>query len=116
MPHTRQRFHWTFAAAALAAALSFPVAAERPASAVLRLPATRAEAHEAGPERAGGPGGRLHGPPARSIPPLPPTYTDWPRIPSPIPLDPAMEARIATIVAGMTLEQKVGQMTQADAL
>lgn len=28
--------------------------------------------------------------------------------------DPAVEARIAQIVAGMTLEQKVGQMTQAD--
>lgn len=30
------------------------------------------------------------------------------------PVDPAMEARIAQIVAGMTLEQKVGQMTQAE--
>lgn len=30
------------------------------------------------------------------------------------PLDPAIEARIAKIVAGMTLEQKVGQMTEAD--
>ncbi|WP_298745252.1 glycoside hydrolase family 3 protein [uncultured Brevundimonas sp.] len=29
-------------------------------------------------------------------------------------LDPAMEARIAGIVAGMTLEQKVGQITQPD--
>lgn len=29
-------------------------------------------------------------------------------------LDPATEARIARIVAGMTLEQKVGQMTQAE--
>ncbi|HYD26783.1 glycoside hydrolase family 3 protein [Brevundimonas sp.] len=29
-------------------------------------------------------------------------------------LDPAMEARIARIVAGMTLEQKVGQITQPD--
>lgn len=30
------------------------------------------------------------------------------------PLDPATEARIAAIVAGMTLEQKVGQMTEPD--
>ncbi len=30
------------------------------------------------------------------------------------PLDPAMERRIAGIVAGMSLEQKVGQMTQPD--
>ena len=29
-------------------------------------------------------------------------------------LDPAMERRIAGIVAGMTLEQKVGQITQPD--
>jgi len=50
------------------------------------------------------------------IPPLPPAYPTWPRVQSPIPLDPAQEARIAAIVVGMTLEQKVGQMTQADAL
>ncbi|MEZ5683913.1 MAG: hypothetical protein R3E03_06960 [Novosphingobium sp.] len=29
-------------------------------------------------------------------------------------LDPASEARIAAIVAGMTLEQKIGQMTQPE--
>jgi len=39
---------------------------------------------------------------------------DWPRIASAIAPDPAMEARIQEIVAGMTLTQKVGQMTQAD--
>lgn len=39
---------------------------------------------------------------------------DWPAHHSPIGLDPAMEKRIADIVAGMTLEQKVGQMTEAD--
>ncbi len=50
------------------------------------------------------------------IPPLPPAYATWPKITSPIPLDPAMEARIAGIVKGMTLEEKVGQMTQPDAL
>ena len=50
------------------------------------------------------------------IPPLPPAYATWPRVQSPVPLDPAQEVRIAAIVAGMTLEQKVGQMTQADAL
>lgn len=43
-----------------------------------------------------------------------PTVADWPRLTSPTPLDPAMEARIAGIVAGMTLEQKIGQMTQPD--
>lgn len=37
----------------------------------------------------------------------------WPAR-KPARLDPATEARIAQIVAGMTLEQKVGQMTQAD--
>ncbi|MCM8731008.1 glycoside hydrolase family 3 protein [Hephaestia sp. GCM10023244] len=39
---------------------------------------------------------------------------DWPAHHSPIGLDPAIEKRVATIVAGMTLEQKIGQMTQAD--
>lgn len=42
------------------------------------------------------------------------TLKDWPKIVSPVANDPAMEKRIAEIVAGMTLEQKVGQMTQAE--
>jgi beta-glucosidase len=42
------------------------------------------------------------------------TYTDWPAITSAIPKDPAMETRIAQIVAGMTLAQKIGQMTQPE--
>ncbi len=50
------------------------------------------------------------------IPPLPPAHSTWPKVKSPIPLDPVLEARIKEIVAGMTLEQKVGQMTQPDAL
>lgn len=37
----------------------------------------------------------------------------WPEI-SPLPLDPAIEARIDAIMAQMTLEQKVGQTIQAD--
>lgn len=40
--------------------------------------------------------------------------TDWPRITSAVKQDKAMEARIAAIVAGMTLAQKVGQMTQPE--
>jgi beta-glucosidase len=40
--------------------------------------------------------------------------SDWPGLRSPIALDPAMEQRIAGIVSGMTLEQKIGQMTQPD--
>lgn len=39
---------------------------------------------------------------------------DWPQLTSPNKPDPAMEARIRAIVAGMTIEQKIGQMTQAD--
>lgn len=39
---------------------------------------------------------------------------DWPQLTSPIKQDPAMEARIREVVAGMTIEQKIGQMTQAD--
>ncbi len=38
----------------------------------------------------------------------------WPSIESPVKIDAAMEARIAAIVSGMTLRQKIGQMTQAD--
>ncbi|MES2441618.1 MAG: glycoside hydrolase family 3 protein [Pseudomonadota bacterium] len=40
--------------------------------------------------------------------------SDWPALHSPTAPDAAMEARIGRIVAGMTLEQKVGQMTQAE--
>ncbi|HVU31518.1 MAG TPA: glycoside hydrolase family 3 protein, partial [Sphingomicrobium sp.] len=39
--------------------------------------------------------------------------TNWPSASVPA-TDPALEARARSIVAGMTLEQKVGQMTQAD--
>ncbi len=39
---------------------------------------------------------------------------DWPALRSPTAPDAAMDARIAGIVRGMTLEQKIGQMTQAD--
>lgn len=41
-------------------------------------------------------------------------YTDWPNVPSAIGKDPAQEARIAQILAGMTLAQKIGQMTQPE--
>ena len=41
-------------------------------------------------------------------------YTDWPAITSSIAKDPAMESQIAQIVAGMTLSQKIGQMTQPE--
>jgi len=43
-----------------------------------------------------------------------PTLKDWPKIASPVTKDAAMEKRIAEIVAGMTLEQKIGQITQPD--
>jgi len=39
---------------------------------------------------------------------------DWPRITSAIGTDPAIEARVRSILAQMTLAQKVGQMTQAE--
>src|SRR5438270_508683 len=38
----------------------------------------------------------------------------WPGAPLPVARDAALAARVHAIVAGMTLEQKVGQMTQAD--
>jgi len=39
---------------------------------------------------------------------------DWPHITSAVHPDAAIEARVKAIVAGMTLAQKVGQMTQAE--
>lgn len=45
---------------------------------------------------------------------LAPEVAAWPAHRSVTGQDPAMEKRIATIIAGMTLEQKVGQMTQPD--
>ena len=39
---------------------------------------------------------------------------NWERIPNPVPADPALEKRIDGLLAAMTLEQKVGQMTQAE--
>ncbi|HZX27921.1 MAG TPA: glycoside hydrolase family 3 N-terminal domain-containing protein, partial [Telluria sp.] len=39
---------------------------------------------------------------------------DWPRVQSAIARDDALEARVASILAGMTLVQKIGQMTQAE--
>lgn len=56
------------------------------------------------------------GGPAQAQPAIPPAphYSDWPSIRSVFPRDDAMEARIASIVASMTLEQKVGQMTQPE--
>lgn len=41
-------------------------------------------------------------------------FSDWPTLAPARAPDPAMEARIARIVAGMTLAQKIGQMTQPD--
>lgn len=39
---------------------------------------------------------------------------DWPRIQSAVGRDAAIEARIARLLAGMTLAQKIGQMTQPE--
>jgi beta-glucosidase len=46
--------------------------------------------------------------------PVPGHLADWPAIHSERPADPALEQRVRTIVAGMTLAQKIGQMTQAE--
>ena len=43
-----------------------------------------------------------------------PLRPEWPHIQSAIAADPAMEARINAIVAGMSLAEKVGQMTQPE--
>jgi beta-glucosidase len=39
---------------------------------------------------------------------------DWPHVTSAVKQDAAIEARIKQIVGGMTLAQKVGQMTQPE--
>ncbi len=44
----------------------------------------------------------------------PQPVTEWPRIRSAIAPDAALEAKVKRIVAGMTLAQKVGQMTQPE--
>ena len=49
---------------------------------------------------------------SNAAPPHP--LRDWPRIVSAIGKDEALEARIRSIVAEMTLAQKIGQMTQAE--
>ena len=50
---------------------------------------------------------------ARDVPPAT-HYADWPAIKGAYGDDPALDARVRQIVAGMTLAQKVGQMTQAE--
>ena len=54
-----------------------------------------------------------HGDSCRRIDPAP-TYADWPRIESRFRLDPEQEEWIARVVQAMSLEQKVGQMTQVE--
>lgn len=46
--------------------------------------------------------------------PTPRVLTDWPRISHPVAAAPETERRIRDIVAHMSLEQKIGQMTQAE--
>ena len=43
-----------------------------------------------------------------------PYYQDWPQINSTVAIDPAIESKVAAIVAQMTLKEKVGQMIQPD--
>src|SRR6185312_5882259 len=43
-----------------------------------------------------------------------PAQADWPAVHSAIGKDAALEARVTAIVAGMTLPQKIGQMTQPE--
>lgn len=44
----------------------------------------------------------------------PPRLMEWPHITSAIEKDAALERRVTQIVAGMTLQQKIGQMTQPE--
>ncbi|WKB53856.1 glycoside hydrolase family 3 protein [Eleftheria terrae] len=58
----------------------------------------------------GRPGGGDGGPPPGGDTVL----KDWPRVESRIPRDPAIEARVEALLATMSLEEKVGQMTQVE--
>lgn len=44
----------------------------------------------------------------------PSSRVQWPRVTSPVPADPRTEAKIAELLKRMTIEQKVGQMVQAE--
>lgn len=50
----------------------------------------------------------------QATPAAPAALKEWPRLRSAIPADPAIEQRIRGILSGMTLAQKVGQMTQPE--
>ncbi|GLS05378.1 beta-glucosidase [Chitiniphilus shinanonensis] len=54
--------------------------------------------------------------PEEEQPPIPPSpeLQDWPTIHSAIPKDPAIEAKVEALLSGMTLAEKVGQMTQVE--
>ena len=51
---------------------------------------------------------------ATSLTPAETAPAVWPAPPAKVAPNPALEARVRSIVAGMTLEQKIGQMTQPD--
>jgi len=71
------------------------------ASAVALLAALALEAHATVPKKV-------------LLPATPVHPALWPKSKSPIGLDPAMEARIGKIIAGMTVEEKVGQVIQPE--
>ena len=52
--------------------------------------------------------------PGCSGPETPSGSVDWPHIDSDVPLDASLEEHISSLVSQMTLEQKVGQMVQAE--
>lgn len=61
-------------------------------------------------DRGAAPGAQPSAAPDRAAP----AATDWPRVRSVIARDEAVEKRIAEILKGMNLRQKIGQMTQAE--
>jgi beta-glucosidase len=50
----------------------------------------------------------------RAIPTLPSAYADWPALDKAITSDAEIEAQVQQVLAGMTLEEKVGQMVQGE--
>lgn len=84
--------------------------------------ATGAVVLPAAPAAAQGPagGGPVVGPPSPDesgcarIPDRLPTLADWPRVIDSVPTDSRVEARVSSLLARMTLAEKIGQMTQPE--
>lgn len=91
----------------LAAALVAATAVTLPAAPATAAPSPTAGQPVVGPLAPDGTG-------CARIPDRLPTLADWPRVIDNVPTDAVLEARIRGIVGGMSLAEKIGQMTQPE--